>query len=194
MDSSHRPGSWQPGVTYPEETHGTHETVGSGTGRKLWLRTESCIRGMTHQGLCPAFQPATWDFGLVKSKKNRANRGQWPCQASVHETQGLHGTVPSYIDQEDEQGGPREDMSRLSVGSPMWSIHHKQPHISQRYWFSVSHLTAKTLSKWGRIKGYHTLVSCWKPAMETLSNKWRKYKQSSINQPRIDRFNRIRFN
>ena len=64
-------------------------------------------------------------------------------------------------------------------------------HISQRYLFSVSHLTTKTPSKWDQIRGYHTLVSCWKPDMERLSNKRRKYKQRSINQPRSDRFNSI---
>lgn len=63
--------------------------------------------------------------------------------------------------------------------------------ISQRYLFSVSHLTTKTPSKWDQIRGYHTLVSCWKPDMERLSNKRRKYKQRSINQPRSDRFNSI---
>ena len=83
------------------------------------------------------------------------------------------------------------NMSHLSLASPMWSIHLKHPHISQRYLFSVSPLTAKTLSKWGRIRGYHTLVSCWKPDTERLSNKRSKYKQRSINQSRSDRFNRI---
>ena len=153
---------------------------------------------MAHLGLCPVLQPATCNFGLVKSKKHRANHGHCPCRApkcltgwEVHETHGPLGTVPSHISREAEQCGPRKNTLHLSVASPMWSIHLKHPLISQRYLFSVSPLTAKTLSKWGRIRGYHTLVSCWKPDTERLSNKRSKYKQRSINQSRSDRFNRI---
>lgn len=42
-----------------------------------------------------------------------------------------------------------------------------------------------------RISGYHTHVSYWKPDMERLSNKRRKYKWRSINQPRSDRLNTL---
>lgn len=64
-------------------------------------------------------------------------------------------------------------------------------HISQRYLFSVSHLTAKTLSKWGQVRGYRTLVSCWKPDKERLLNKSRTYKERSMNQTRslVNRIN-----
>jgi len=65
------------------------------------------------------------------------------------------------------------------------------PNIPTVFVFCVPPLTTKARNRWGQIRGYCTLISWWKPDMERLSNKRRKYKQRSINQSKSDKFNGI---
>ena len=117
-----------------------HDSLGSATMRRHMAHLRLCtltqgancvveIRELHKRhgppGTVPCPPTSHLRFWIVESKKHRANRGQCPCQATnclpgrgVHETQGLLGIAPSCINQEAAMGGPRKNMSYLSVESP----------------------------------------------------------------------------
>ena len=149
------------------------------------LGPESCIRYTVQLGQCLAHHTVTWVFGPGKRTKHIDNHGQGPCQApkcliglDLRSAWNIGPTWDSALVLQMGHWDGWTQKGHVTFVSGKSNVVHPpqaQPHIPVVFVFSVLPLTTETLSNWGWIRCFHTLVQVKNQTWERLSNRRRKY-------------------